>query len=218
MNWGVSLELVGYTWYIEGPKENIIVDAGGTAEGLIKYGVPTETIHSVEDGLSMVGLKPDDIDIVILTHLHFDHVELGYKYTKARFIVQKAELDFARNPHPIAAGEYDKDTFERLNYEVIEGDKEVTEGVRILVTPGHTPGGQSILVETAKGTAVITGFCCIDDNFYPPDEVAKRMPVIISAFHTDIYQFYDSMLKVKGIADIIVPIHEKKFLNIDRIP
>ena len=95
-----------YIWYIEGPREKIIVDAGSLPTAMNPQPLrfppsdkPSETIQSLEEGLSKVGLKPEDIDTVIVTHLHGDHIHLARKYKKAKFIIQKAELEFARNPH-----------------------------------------------------------------------------------------------------------------------
>ncbi|MCK4723026.1 MAG: N-acyl homoserine lactonase family protein, partial [Dehalococcoidia bacterium] len=213
-----------YVWYIDGPKENILVDAGSSAEMKATGGAGSpmfpeghaEPVQTIEEGLGKLGLKPEDIDIVILTHAHEDHVQLAGKYPKAKFIVQKAELDFARNPHPIQQFTYQPKLIEGLNFEVIEGDTQIVDGVSVMLTPGHSPGGQSVIVDTAKGKAVITGCCCIRRNFEPPKELG--VPVIISGIHTDPIQCYDSLIKIKNIADIIIPLHDSEFLEVDRIP
>jgi len=180
-------------------------------------GITEEKIQSLEDGLGKIGLEPEDIEIVILTHVHWDHVGLASKLSKAKFIIQKAELEFARNPHETQKHFYDKGLMEGLNLEVIEGDRKIIDGVEVLFTPGHSPGGQSVVVDTPKGTAIITGFCAILDNFDPPEEV-KGPPVIPPGIHIDITQVYDSVLKVKQMADFILPLHDNRFISIDKIP
>ena len=213
-----------YVWYIEGPEENILVDAGSSAEMKATGGAGSimfpegraEHVQTIEEGLGKLGLKPEDIDIVILTHAHEDHIQLARKYPKAKFIIQKAELDFARNPHPIQRFTYQPELIEGLNFEVVEGDAQIVDGVSVMLTPGHSPGGQSVIVETAKGRAVITGFCCIRQNFEPPQGLA--VPVIPPGIHLDIVQAYDSVLKVKELADIVIPIHDSEFLGVDKIP
>ncbi len=176
-------------------------------------------IQSVEEGLSKLELRPSDIDIIILTHLHGDHVELTYKFVNAKFIVQKAELDFALNPHPMAAklGSFQQRYFKDIDMEVIEGDREIIDGVRVMLTPGHTMGGQSVVVDTPKGTAVITGFCCSSDNFNPPPE-AKGLEVVAPGRHYDVLQAYDSALKVKQSGYHILPLHESSFIGRDKLP
>jgi len=213
-----------YVWYIEGPKEHILVDAGSSTEMKAISGAGSimfpeghaEHVQTLEEGLGKLGLKPEDIDIIILTHAHEDHVQLARKYPKAKFIIQKAELDFARNPHPIQQFTYQPKLIEGLNFEVIEGDAQIVDGVSVMLTPGHSPGGQSVIVETAKGKAVITGCCCIRQNFEPPKELG--MPVIPTGILIDPIQSYDSLIKIKNIADIIIPLHDGEFLEVDRIP
>jgi N-acyl homoserine lactone hydrolase len=219
-----SVQLAGsclYVWYIEGSQPKILVDAGATAEMYPGQGFPQENIQSLEDGLGKLGLKPNDIEIVILTHLHWDHIALAPRFTNAEFIVQKAELDFARNPHPASAmtGDYSSKIFNDLRLRVIEGDREIIDGVKLFLTPGHSPGGQSVAVKTPKGLAVITGFCCTLANFNPPRYIKEEgFPVVTTGLHLDIRQAYDSGLKVKQIADIILPLHECSFVDKDRIP
>ncbi|MFC1861477.1 N-acyl homoserine lactonase family protein [Chloroflexota bacterium] len=222
VGYGSPDERVAYSWYIEGPKEKILVDTGCEAAGLQSQPVmfpmdgKMENIQSIEQGLGRFGLKPEDIDIIILTHMHEDHIQAARKYPNARFIVQKAELEMARNPHPIQQFTYLKDPFSDINFEVIKGDQKIVDGISVVLTPGHCIGAQSIVIDTAKGKAVITGFCCIRRNFEPPPGLST--PVIPTGILLDAVKSYDSMLKVKEMADIIVPIHDKEFLEVDRIP
>lgn len=213
-----------YVWYIQGPKENILVDAGSSAQMRVTSGAGTtmfpeghaEHIQTLEEGLGKLGLKPEDIDIVILTHAHEDHVQLACNYPRAKFIIQKAELDFARNPHPIQQFTYQPKLLDGLNFEVVEGDTQIVDGVSVMLTPGHSPGGQSVIVDTAKGKAVITGCCCIRRNFEPPEDLG--MEVIPTGILIDPIQSYNSLVKIKNTADIIIPLHDSEFLEVDRIP
>ena len=208
-----------YVWCIEGPEQKILVDAGETAEMYRKRGHVEEHIQTLDEGLNKLGLKPEDIDTVILTHLHSDHVALAPRFTNARFIVQKAELDFGMNPHPLAAPSYHPEQFKDLNLDIISGDKRITEGVSVLHTPGHSPGGQSVAITTPSGTAIITGFCCLQDNFYPPKiGKYKSYEVIPPGYSLNALEAYDSVLKVKRSADIPIAIHDIKFEHLDKIP
>ena len=137
-------------------------------------------------------------------------------------MVQKKELEFAFDPHPMMTGAYQRELFEGLNFDVIEGDRELIPGVRILFTPGHTPGTQSVAVETAAGLAVVTGFCCVAENFEPKEagvwKTDRAAEVIPPGIHTDMVQSYQSALKVKEMADIIIPIHDPGLEERDCIP
>jgi glyoxylase-like metal-dependent hydrolase (beta-lactamase superfamily II) len=102
------------------------------------------------------------------------------------------------------------------NFELVEGDTDIAAGVKTLLTPGHTPGSQSVAVTTDKGTAIISGLCCVSDNLYPPEELGA--PVICPGIHTNAAQAFDSLLKVKQMADIAVPLHDVKFSCKGTIP
>src|SRR3972149_142794 len=96
-------------FYIEGADKRILVDTAGSGEDLRQYsqfGAPWEALHSFEECLSSVGVTPDDIDIVVQTHLHFDHALNTDKCRNARVYVQKDELEQARDPHPLTAKMY----------------------------------------------------------------------------------------------------------------
>jgi len=213
-----------YVWYIEGPKEKILVDAGSSAEFFATGGAGTtmfpeghaEHIQTLEEGLGKFGLKPEDIDIIILTHAHKDHIQLAHKYPNAKFIIQKAELAFARDPHPIQQFTYQPHLLEGLNFEIVEGDTQIVDGVRVMLTPGHSPGGQSVIVDTEKGKAIIAGCCCVHQNFEPPDGI--KTEVIPTGILIDPIQVYDSLIKIKNKADIIIPIHDCEYLEVNRIP
>ncbi|RJX15699.1 N-acyl homoserine lactonase family protein [Candidatus Bathyarchaeota archaeon] len=205
-------------WYIEGPKEKIIVDTGCSAEGIKRHGFMAEDIQSIEEALNKVNLKPEDVNIVLVTHLHFDHIGYAYKFPNAKFIVQEDELKYAFSPHIAYSTPFEKGMFINLRLYPVRGDQTITEGVRVLHTPGHTPGGQSIAVDTDKGTAIITGFCSIMDNFKPPKELHGVFPVLMPGIHYDLFKLYDSIMRVKGLADIIVPLHDPKIATKTKIP
>ena len=219
MNFGEIYNTACYIWYIEGSQPKTMVDAGVSASMFAAKGDSVTELMSVEDGLATLGLKPDDIEIIILTHLHFDHIALGYLYPNAKFVVQKNELDYALHPHAIDAGLYEKATFEDLDMEVIDGKKEIIPGVCVFPTPGHTPGGQSVEVNTLAGRAIITGFCCTLRSFTKSDEMERwGWEVAVPLIHHDVRDAYDSILEVKRRADIVITLHDTTLVGKERIP
>jgi len=219
MNFGQTISSVSYVWYIEGTNEIVLVDAGASAEYLSAVRkMPARLIQPFKSGLDELGINFEDVDLVILTHLHHDHVAEALKFTKAKFLVQKRELEFALNPHPSVAVQYNREFFEGLRFEVIDGDAKISEEISILYTPGHTPGGQSVMVNTPQGTAMIAGLCSIQENFDPPPPVREVSPVITPGMHTNALEAYDSVIKITEVADIIVPIHEPAFRQKRAIP
>ena len=201
--YGKRIWLPIYVFYLEGGDQKILVDTG-MEEFMVPPGAEEQTglrIMEFEEALQTVNLKPDEVDIVIQTHLHNDHCENTYKCTNAKVYVQKTELDFFRSPHPIDHRYY-SDLLDESEVVTVEGDREIVPGVRVLFTPGHTPGGQSVAVETKDGTAIITGFCCNQENF------PSVGPVVTPGVHTDAIQAYESAQRLKEMADIIIPIHD----------
>ena len=211
--YGETISANTYSWFIEGPKEKILIDTGAKAEKFHQLGWPSKE-SSPEEGLSKFGVTCEDIDLVIVTHLDFDHIELAHKYPKAKFIVQKKELDSGLNPHPSYKWRYNRSLFEDLDFEIVEGDKEIVAGVRVLLTPGHSMGTQSVAVETDRGTEIIAGFCCVRDTFESTEnakEVMARMfPIISPGIHVNYMQVYDSVNRIMKEADVILPLHEAK--------
>jgi len=114
-----------------------------------------------------------------LTHLHADHVSLAKLFTNARIYVQKSEWDFALNP-PMTLRHtrvYDEELIlpiEHMDLCLVDGDYEITEGIKLIALPGHSPGMQGVSVETKDGTYLIAG----DQfdlylNIFPPKHPTK---------------------------------------------
>jgi N-acyl homoserine lactone hydrolase len=200
------------TFLIEGTRDRIVIDAPGDPEIFQKHSVfRTEPIQTYESALSKVGLSPADVDILIMTHLHHDHWWSANKCKNAKIIVQKDELDFAHSPHPIMAAMYENPPdfeLDNLDFETVKGDKEIVTGVKVLQTPGHTPGTQSVLIESDIGPVILGGFCSIQENFEPPEPISKRMSVLPPGIHINAAQAYDSALRLKQLAKRVIAIHE----------
>ncbi|GAI41149.1 unnamed protein product, partial [marine sediment metagenome] len=194
------------------------LDAGGDVEYVTTVVDVTREFQTLDSGLSKLGISFGDIDLVILTHLHADHVAQAHRFPKARFLVQKDELEFAQNPHPSFTWIYCKEFYSGLDFEVISGDVKICEEVSVISTPGHTPGGQSVVIKTAQGTAIISGLCTIRENFEPPPPIKETMPVITPGIHTNPIEAYDSLLRIKKMADIVIPLHEVEFAQKSTIP
>lgn len=140
--YGKRIWLPIYVFYVEGGDQPILIDTG-MEEFMIPPGAASETglyIMEFEEALGTVGLAPEDVGIIIQTHLHNDHCENTYKCKNARVYVQQRELDFFNNPHPLDHRYY-PDLLDDVQVSPVDGDGEIVPGVRVLLTPGHTPGG-----------------------------------------------------------------------------
>jgi len=122
-------------------------------------------------GLSRLGIRPEEVDAVLSSHLHWDHAggftrradgSVRVTFPKAKHFVQRAELDFALKPDPrSAAGGYVAEDFVPVAdaglLELIEGEAEVLPGVWLRLVGGHTPGSQVIVFRAGELGVVLTG-------------------------------------------------------------
>ncbi|MBW3533955.1 MAG: MBL fold metallo-hydrolase [Gemmatimonadetes bacterium] len=164
---------------VEAPGALVLVDTGiGNKEGAkFKdiYGVSNDGSPTrLEDGIRAAGFRPADIDIVLSTHLHFDHAggntlldedgELRPAFPGARHVVQKAELEFAHRDNERIRASYILRNIDPVTdaglWDLVEGEAAVTEGVRVLPTPGHTPHHHSVLVENDGETLCYLADVC----------------------------------------------------------
>lgn len=212
-----------YCWYLEGGDQKILVDTGEMRpiQSEERERAIGGKIYTFEEGLARWGLTPDAVDIVIHTHLHNDHCENDYQCTNARFFVHEKELRRIHAPHPLDyryVPDYIEEVEENGRIEVVREDREIVPGIRVVHTPVHTDGGLSVFIDTDAGTACITGFCVIMENFDPPPGItAMEMAVIPPGTHVNVYEAYDQMVKIRGMADILLPLHEPRFAAMDRI-
>jgi glyoxylase-like metal-dependent hydrolase (beta-lactamase superfamily II) len=127
------------------------------------YGIDHD--RSIGDALREVGAAPESIDTVVMTHLHFDHSggttrrtaagTLEPVFKRAKHVVQKLEWEDATHPHERNRASYLGENIGPLGeaglLQIVDGETELAPGVRVLPTPGHTRGHQSVLIGEDDG-------------------------------------------------------------------
>jgi len=163
---------------IEHPSGLVLIDSGAgnkeNAKFIDIYGIENAGSNgrtALEDGLAQVGVRPEDVDFLLSTHLHFDHAggntfidEAGTvrpTFPKARYFVQRGEYEYATHTNERTAASYfDRNyapTLESGQLELIDGNRDLMEGISSIVTPGHTPHHQSFLIRSGGEAAVFLG-------------------------------------------------------------
>ena len=210
-----------YVWVIEGDGEKIVVDAGieEPQNGFV-HGFPVKGggERSLRDALSKADLKPEDVDKLVITHLHFDHAANAKLFTNARIYVQKKEWKSALNPPMHYRQTYDSSMImplEDMDLCLVNGDVEIADGIRLILLPGHTKGLQGVAVETEKGTYLLAGdHFYTYFNFFPPKQPLEftdmagnkieiqplQIPFVPPGLHVDLSEWYDSCFKALSIA------------------
>jgi N-acyl homoserine lactone hydrolase len=131
----------------------VLVDTGcgGPDEVLRYYKVVN---RAVADALADHGLAPVDVKLVVNTHLHFDHCGQNPAFAHAALMVQRAE-------HERILRDRDEVTewiaASGMRFELLDGDTELARDLRIVTTPGHTSGQQSVVATTEAGTELFIG-------------------------------------------------------------
>jgi glyoxylase-like metal-dependent hydrolase (beta-lactamase superfamily II) len=161
---------------VETPDALVLIDTGvGNKEsekfhaiyGIENAGSPTR----LEDAIGEAGFAPADVDLVINTHLHFDHAggdtwrdEAGavhLSFPRARYVVQRGEFEYAHWNNERTRASYLPDNFDPVEragkFELVEGAQEIVPGVRVRPTPGHTPYHQSVVLESEGEVACFLG-------------------------------------------------------------
>lgn len=158
---------------VETPDALVLIDTGvGNKEdekfrsiyGIQNEGSPTR----LEDAVRDAGFTPEDVDIVIDTHLHFDHAggntfrdadgEIRLAFPRARHVVQRGEWEFAHSTNERIRASYLPDNFDPVEaagrFDFVEGEADIVPGIRVIPTPGHIPHHQSVLI-SSEGEAAI---------------------------------------------------------------
>ena len=164
---------------VEAPNALVLVDTGiGNKEnekfreiyGVDNEGDPTR----LEDAIRHAGFEPADVDIVLDTHLHFDHAggntmrredgRVVPAFPEARYVVQEGELAFAKTRNERIQASYLEANHAPITeaglWDLVRGEATITEGVSVLPTPGHTPHHHSVLVESDGETACFLADVC----------------------------------------------------------
>jgi glyoxylase-like metal-dependent hydrolase (beta-lactamase superfamily II) len=166
---------------IEHDSGLILIDTGAGNKENAKfhdiYGLENSGANGrtrLEDGIAELGYTPDDVSMVISSHLHFDHAggntwvneggEVQPAFPRARYVVQRGELDYATHTNERTAASYFERNFMPVGatgqLELVEGEVTIEGGITLIPTPGHVPWQQGILLESGGETAFYLADMC----------------------------------------------------------
>jgi N-acyl homoserine lactone hydrolase len=177
-----------------GQLKRILVDTGSSGR-----------LGALTEALERCGLAPTDIDAVVLTHAHWDHMQILDPFAHAPFHLHPAELDYIKNPHAgdQATPRWTRAVLDRYDVRSVTGGTELLPGVSIVEAPGHSAGTIAVAVQTADGVAVVTG------------DAIQSAAVATHGRNALVFwneaQANDSVARLVEMADVIHPGHDLSF-------
>jgi N-acyl homoserine lactone hydrolase len=202
-------------WLLQSGDDAILVDTGPSAPEIARRWHPAirQEPHQVPGNvLRSLGVAPESLRLVVLSHLHWDHCYNVECFSNARFVVQAEELRAAVDPIATQRRTYEVGipglfppwlaVFDRLT--VLRGDADIAPGVSALLLPGHTPGLQGVLVETAAGRHLIAS----DSAPLAANVGGVGCDSIPPGIHTDVASCLRSLDRMRREADVVLPSHD----------
>lgn len=181
-------------------------DGGVVRRALIDTGHTGRRV-ALQRALATRGLSGADVDVVVCTHAHWDHIENLDLFERATIVIHRDERRYLKRPHrnDFACPAWVDAVFERFGsrIEEVEEGVEVLPGVRVVEAPGHSAGTIAVAASTDQGTAVLTG-----DSIQNSTVALEGRCALV---------FWDEMLaartigKLTSMADVIYPGHDRPF-------
>lgn len=208
------VEIVQNFFVISGDGHTTVVDTG--LDDLASYCDPAErtrlgSSRPTLELLKEAGVHPDEVDTLILTHLHFDHYLNARLFERARIVINRREFEFALSPGAANRRAMPRSSFPREVFawlvdeawdrlELTEGEVDVLPGVRVIETGGHSPGHQIVVVDTGNVPTVIPG-----DEVYLYANLEEDIPI---GYYHDFERLSRAMDVLREIGGHLLPAHD----------
>lgn len=213
---GHPVELPIWMGALTDGKHNVLVDTGigedlaGIMNGPEPNCRQSVCEHTANALKAATGWNPEDVELVINTHLHYDHCGGNALFRNARFLLQKKEWESAIKADGAFGYLYYKKYFTEpampfQKWEFLDGEAVVFPGLTVFPTPGHTAGHQSVLVETKRGAV-----CYAGDAVSVLENIRDN---IVTSIYSDQTQSLESFAKIRKRTCIVIPGHDYRLSN-----
>jgi glyoxylase-like metal-dependent hydrolase (beta-lactamase superfamily II) len=164
---GLAVKAPYLGFYLTDGRRKVLCDTGINSKYIVDgkawAGMPAEGGEEhVLKALAGVGVAPEEIELVLYSHLHNDHAGNSHLFANAVHVFQDAEWKELLDPLPsmMIRGDFDQSLIPMLkdmNCQRVAGDVELLEGLKLIQTPGHTAGSQCLLLDTKDGVYLLAG-------------------------------------------------------------
>ena len=201
-----------YFWVLRGGGATILVDTGFDPKAAARRG--RTCLVAPLDALAELGIAPDDVSAIVVTHLHYDHTGNLHAFPGAQLIVPSRELEFWTGPHAGRGQFAPHAELEDIDYvtkaaaqgrvRVTEGTEEIFDGVLAISVGGHSAGQQVTVVDAGSGPVVLTS-----DAVHLYEELELDRPFAVMHDLEQMYAAYDLVKELaRSRRAVVVPGHD----------
>ncbi|MBW0115026.1 N-acyl homoserine lactonase family protein [Pseudonocardia abyssalis] len=184
-----------FFWLVRGPERTVLVDCGFGAEAGRRRG--RTTLVDPVSALSALGVEPDDVDQLVVTHAHYDHIGNLHRFPNAEVVIARREYDFWTGPYAQRlqfAHSAEADELAHLStvraqgrLRLVEDRLDLAPGIELVVVGGHTPGQLVVQVAADGPGAVVLAADAL--HFY--EELERDRPFFVVADLVEMYRAFD---------------------------
>jgi glyoxylase-like metal-dependent hydrolase (beta-lactamase superfamily II) len=211
-----AMPLDYFVWVVKGGGRTFIVDTG-FAEDMAAKRKRTIT-RPVAEGLKCIGVDPNTVGDVIITHMHYDHAGNHNLFPNAKYHIQDKEMQFCTGrcmSHAHVRHAFEAEDVAAMvrrlfqdRVQFHDGDSEITDGLSVHWVGGHTGGIQIVRVRTKRGWVVLASDA---SHYYGNFEQRRPFPIVHNV--GDMLEGYDKMRKLSSSLQHIVPGHDPLVLQ-----
>jgi glyoxylase-like metal-dependent hydrolase (beta-lactamase superfamily II) len=205
-----------FVWLVRGGGRELVVDTGFSAAMATKRG--REHLRCPTEGLRLLGTDPREVNDVVITHLHYDHVGNFELFPAATLHLQELEMRYATGRymcHECFRGAFEAEDVAGMVRRVYagrvrfhDGDAELFPGISLHLIGGHTMGLQVVRVATRRGAVVLASDA---SHFYANMEQTRPFPIVWSV--ADMVAGYDRLRSLAASPEHIIPGHDPLVLE-----
>ena len=200
-----------YVWTISNKSRTVLVDTGFGQEAADKRG--RTILRPVEEGIRALGVNPERVQDVVITHMHYDHAGNVPLFANAKFHLQDKEMDFATGRcmcHDMMRHGYEVNDVvdmvrcvydQRVQFH--DGPAEIAPGIELHHIGGHTRGLQSVRVRTQRGWVVLASDA---SHFYAHMEQDRAFPIVYNV--ADMLEGFNTLRRLATSPQHIIPGHD----------